>query len=227
MNFGNVPLEKVWSFLAVIPGAAVMLIFRFSHPEAFSWFYSSAATLGYRTRITLLLMVALIIGHTLTSAINFCAGAIGGVIGSLTPYKPSDFYDIAPWRDPTWRALVSRRLGPEVVPGNIPWVSNTVLEQQKSALAFSPEADRTAALSQLMVDRMAAITNDTRWREWYSHYHAKMTLTPGIENGFAWHLYTGLSANLEATALYILIAHCLFNRSDTGGTCYHPSSGSQ
>lgn len=72
-----------------------MLIFRFSHPKAFFWFYSSAATLGYRTRITLLLVVAPIIGHTLTSAINFCAGAIAGVIGALTPYKPFESYDIA------------------------------------------------------------------------------------------------------------------------------------
>lgn len=204
MSFKDIPLEKLWSFIAaVIPGSAAMLIFQLSHPNAFSWYYRSTL-FGYGTRLTLMFVIAFVVGNTITAALNFFAGAVGGVIGTLKRYKSSVEYDIAPWRDPRWRDLLAKRLGPELAPQNTPWISDEVFAARQKGIEFMLEEQRAAALNELVLERMRAISNDMEWRQWYDYY--KRIVSEFIEEPFTWYVRTGLYANLQATGFGVLIS---------------------
>jgi hypothetical protein len=70
MDFTKLPLEKLLYFVAgVIPGFVVLLIFQAAHPYAFGWFVN-LAFLGYKTKISLILLVAFVAGNTLTASLS-------------------------------------------------------------------------------------------------------------------------------------------------------------
>ena len=144
-----------------------MLIFRLSHPEGFGWFESTL--LGYRTKLAVLLAIAFVLGNTITAFVNMCAGAAGGVYGAIKGYKPSFYYDIAPWRDPNWRTLVTNKLGASA-PQNVMWLSDAVFEARQKAVEFMPEEQRSVALNELVRERMNAVTSDMEWRQWYDYF---------------------------------------------------------
>jgi hypothetical protein len=203
MNFKDIPLEKLWSFIAaLIPGGAAMLIFQMSHRNAFSWYYS--ATLGYKTKLFLLFLVAFVVGNTVTAAVSFFAGAFGGVVGALRGYKSSVEYTVAPWRDARWRNLVVKRLGSDWAPQDIPWISDEIFAIKQQFIGFMPEEQRADALNQLVTARMQSVANDMEWRHWYEYF--KQIVTQLVEDPFTWHVRTGLFSNLQAAALCVLIS---------------------
>src|SRR5579863_1795028 len=104
MDWSRYPLEKLFSFVAaVIPGFVALLVFSGSMQQLFA-----LGSLGYRTRVAVVVLVAFVVGFTMTTTLNALLGAIGGSIGSVS-YKPPHTHPIAPWRDPRWRRLVKNQ----------------------------------------------------------------------------------------------------------------------
>jgi hypothetical protein len=67
MDFTKFPLEKLLFFVAgVIPGFVALLIFGLAHPAAFNWFFV-LGFLGYKTKLCLILLVAFVVGNSLTT----------------------------------------------------------------------------------------------------------------------------------------------------------------
>src|SRR5438128_12681635 len=101
MDLSKYPLDKLASFIAaIIPGFAALLIFNLAAPGSFMWFFG-LGSLGYNTKLTLILIAAFVIGISLTTLLNGLLGGAGGVLGGMT-YKHPSQYDVAPWRDPQW-----------------------------------------------------------------------------------------------------------------------------
>lgn len=116
MDFTKFPLEKLLFFVAgVIPGFVALLIFGLAHPAAFNWFFV-LGFLGYKTKLCLILLVAFVVGNSLTTFLERFLAAIGGAIGGAAasrPYQAPYSCNVAPWRDPSWRAILKKHFGAE------------------------------------------------------------------------------------------------------------------
>jgi hypothetical protein len=67
MNLSRYPLERVFHLAAgVIPGFVVLLVFEAAHPGSFVWFFG-LGFVGYRTKLATILLVAFVLGNTLTA----------------------------------------------------------------------------------------------------------------------------------------------------------------
>lgn len=103
MDWSKYRLDKlIYLAAGVIPGFTALLIFELNRPGAFDWFFQ-LGFLGYRTKLGLIMLVAFVIGHTLTSLLGAVLGAMGGAFGGVAGYLPPNFHETAPWRDSTWR----------------------------------------------------------------------------------------------------------------------------
>jgi len=197
MDWTKYPLEKLFSLVAgIIPGFVVLLIF----PGWLPWFFA-LGFLGYRTKLSLLALLAFVVGFTVTSFLNAFLGAVGGVVG-LSTYKPPYSYSLAPWRDPTWRELIRKRLGAGC-PNDTHPMSPLLLDLRSKIVANLPQDQQAAAGIELHTERLAAESDDLNWASWYDHYH-KIILEPSKD--VVWHVHTGLTFNLEAAALIILLS---------------------
>jgi hypothetical protein len=115
MDWSKYPLEKLFSFVAaVIPGFVALLI-----SDKVGALLLLPISLGYRTRVSILIVVAFLAGFTMTSFLSAFLGALGGAIGGAA-YKTPQSYEIAPWRDPRWRALIWRALIKKRLGSNCP-----------------------------------------------------------------------------------------------------------
>lgn len=206
MDVAKYPLEKVFDIAAgVIPGSVALWIFEVSHPGKVSWLFG-CGFLGYRTKLALILLAALVVGNTMTAFLTFLLGAIGGAVGAalaLGPYRPPHSYDVAPWRDPTWRALVRKRLG-EATPPDTVLMSKDNYDLRTKLIESMPEEQRHAAQAALMGEHFASVQNDARWANWYDYYH-QIVLQPS-DADFRTYVHTGLTDNLKAAALYVLLS---------------------
>ena len=206
MDFTKFPLEKLSYFIAgIIPGFAALLIFQLAHPGAFDWFFI-LGFLGYKTKLSLVLLVAFLVGNSLTTFLNRFLGAIGGATGAVIdqrPYKLPHSYDVAPWRDPRWRAVLKQRLGADAPRDTI--VMWEELYKQRCALVnFQPEQERPAVLMALNSEKFNAEMDDAAWARWYDHYHWMILVD--ARRDFVWHVANGLNFNLQTTALVILVS---------------------
>src|SRR5882757_1233860 len=117
MDLSKYPLEKFFFFAAgIIPGFVALLIFQFAAPGSFGWFFC-LGFLGYKSKLSIILLTAFIIGNSLTSFLSGILGGIGGAIGmrlAREPYQPPHNQKIAPWRDARWRIVLRSRLGDQV-----------------------------------------------------------------------------------------------------------------
>jgi hypothetical protein len=90
MDWFKYPLEKFIYFVAsVIPGFTVLLIIQLSAPGVFEGFFW-IGFLGYKTKLSIIVLVAFIIGYSATTLLR---ALIGGVFGALegafpTPFRP-------------------------------------------------------------------------------------------------------------------------------------------
>lgn len=206
MDFSKYPLEKLFYFLAgVIPGFVALLIFRLAAPGSFGWFFN-LGFLGYRTKLSLILLAAFVIGNTLTTFLSAFLGALGwewGFFSGMHSYKPSASYDSAPWRDPRWRTVLRNRLGPQT-PNNAPFMWQALYDLRLQQVNLMPAGERPAALAALNLEKIQSDMNDSEWEQWYDHYH-RIVLEP-ISPDVSWHVRTGLNFNLETTAVYVLVS---------------------
>ena len=203
MDLSKYPLEKLLYFVAgVIPGFVALLIFQVATPGSFDWFFS-LGFLGYRTKVVLVVLTTFVVGNSMTRFLSGFFGAIGGAVGGAIGYKPPQSLEIAPWREPKWRAAVSRLLGPDA-PHDMAFMTKWFYDFNLQVINSKPEAERAAALADLNRLRIESWKNDSEWARWYDHYHA-IVLRPS-DRDVVMHVRRGLEFNLETAAVYVLIS---------------------
>jgi hypothetical protein len=197
------PVDKVVVFVAaLIPGAAALLIFQSAHPGTFAWFFA-LGFLGYRTKVTLIVIAAFVIGYSLSKWFGMVLGMIGGAIGgSLKVVLPSSLA-VAPWRDPRWRLALSRYLGAQA-PQNMELITQDIYDQKLQIINLKPAPQQASATIDLKIERIETELNDSVWSRWYAQFHAAVhTQRLGDWTRQVQH---GLDLNLQTAALVILIA---------------------
>jgi hypothetical protein len=200
------PLEKLVRFVAgVIPGFAALLMFQFVSPGSFQWFFD-LGFLGYRTKLAFILVVAFVVGNSLTEFLSRFLGALGGAIGAVywarRPIESSSSLAVAPWRDPRWRTVLRKQLGAEA-PKDTSLISEELFQLRRAhIMEFVPAEDRASELAKLHLEKLGAEIEDSRWSSWYNHYHGLVLLSE--KRDFAWHVANGLNFNLQATSFYVL-----------------------
>lgn len=209
MDIWKYPLHELFHFVAgVIPGFTALLIFQAAHPGIFHWFFSPNF-IGYRTMLTIVLVVAFVVGNTITTCVAGIIGAVGGIVGYSValkaPYKPAHLYKIAPWRDRRWRVALKKFLGTEA-PRDSELMSQELFDLRQRI--FSEYRDQQQAATELLAlqqEKFNSEVDDSRWQQWYEHFH-KVVLSEPPAHQLAFHVQTGLSFNLEATGLYLLVS---------------------
>lgn len=206
MDISKYPLERVFHLAAgVIPGAVALLIFGVSHPSAFDAFFGSVF-LGYRTKLAIVLAVALVIGNTMTAFLQFLvrivSRGVGTVLGTRL-YRPARPDEAAPWRNETWRALLRRQIG-VATPRDTQPMSQREYDVQLLVIQLRPESEREAARVALQNQRVDRISDDVEWQRWYERYQD--IVLQQSDDDFESYVRTGLRSNLQATALYILLS---------------------
>jgi len=207
MDLSKYPLEKFFFFMAgIIPGFVALLIFQLAAPGSFGWFFG-LGFLGYKTKLSLILLTAFVIGNSLTTFLSSILGALGGLIGqreSKKPYQPPHALPVAPWRDILWRAALGQRLGVQA-PNDTTLVSDALYNLRQEQLKFLPEADRGVAQINLDRERLDTQMEDSKWAQWYDHYHRRV-LTARSEWDFQRYVQHGLVFNLETAAVYTILS---------------------
>jgi hypothetical protein len=199
MDLSKYPIQKLLFVAAgTIPGFVALLIYRAAAPHCFDWFLS-LGSLGYRTKVGVVLLTSLPIGATVT---RFVAGLIGGIEGAIGAVlsKPSHVVKVAPWRETIWRAALSKVLR-EPPKSTMLW-PDWFYAQSLQAIALLPEDQRAMAGTQLELDRLANQSEDAEWNRWYRYYHNRI-LFPA-ERDFLFEVQRGIHFNLQAAAVYVL-----------------------
>ena len=151
MDISKLRLDRLLYVIGgVIPGFVALLIYRVAAPNSFAWFLS-LGSLGYQTKLGIVLVTALLVGRTLTAFLTVFLGVIGGVIGHRL-FKPPHALSTAPWRDPTWRAALSRVLG-EPPKDTQRWQA-WFYEQKLRQIESLPEAQQPLARTRLELERL-------------------------------------------------------------------------
>jgi hypothetical protein len=209
MDFSKFPLDRLFYFVAgIIPGSAALVIFERSKPGRLNWFFDHQS-LGYRTKFILFLVVALIIGNSLTVFLNRILGGIGGAIAGSKGdklLKPLRSELATPWRDAKWRELVKKDLG-DRAPAEVPFISEWLFEQRRKLIESLGQAQQIQPALDLGAEKLKSDMNDFEWEQWYDHYHQVVIWPP--ERPFEWHVQNGFNFNLQAASLYILIGAVL------------------
>jgi len=207
MDVSKFPLEKVFHFVAgIIPGFVALLIYELASPGSFGWFFT-LGFLGYRTKLSLIVLVAFVVGNSMTTFLGSCLGMLGAVVGTIAaqqPYKQPPSYETAPWRDPKWRTVLKSYLGPQA-PNDTQLLSEKVIEQLTKAIDLRPSVERRAALAKLNFEVIDTKIDDGHWADWYDHYHEVIVLGHDKKE-LDWYVRTGLNVNLEAAAVYVLLS---------------------
>lgn len=206
MELLKYPLDKLLIFLAsVIPGAVALLVFHSASPNAFDWFVR-LDLLGYKTKCGLVLLACFLAGYSITTLLGRVLGAIGGGVGGYIvarlPTRP-DPTRVAPWRDPTWRALVESQLGSNA-PKNTTLLTDVLYKIRCDIAENLPQFERPQAIMALNQEKLMLEGDDLDWQRWYDHYH-QIVLNPP-DRDFAWHIANGLNFNLQAAGVYTLVS---------------------
>jgi hypothetical protein len=125
---------------------------------------------------------------------------------------------VAPWRNSTWRAALSKVL--REPPANTLLWPDWFYDQKIREIGLLPEAQRPGALSRLELDRLANRSEDADWNRWYRYYHNQI-LFP-TEQDFLFEVQRGIHFNLQAAAVYLLVSAC-FVRSVRVWWCMLPA----
>jgi hypothetical protein len=196
MDWSKYPLEKLFSLVAaIIPGFTALLISRNTVYRLLS-----LESLGYRTKLTVLIVISFVVGFTMTTFLQAVLGAIGGALGAAT-YETPYSLAIAPWRDPRWRELVRAKLGASC-PNDTRPLSTAIFNLRTELINNLPPGRRPQETFNLQEERLRAESDDLAWATWYDHYH-KIIVTPDDKDIFL-HVHTGLRFSLETAAVYCL-----------------------
>jgi hypothetical protein len=81
-------------------------------------------------------------------------------------------------------------------------ITPEIFDLRQQALQSLGATQRILAALTLPSERSQTEIDDSRWFQWYDHYHA-LLLGPDLRD-FHWHIGWGLGFNLETTGLYVL-----------------------
>ena len=203
MDFSKYPLERFFYFIAgIIPGLVALLI---SAPGSVRWFLG-LTFLGYRTKLSLIALVAFVVGNSLTAFLTALLGSLGGAYGAVVgmrPYEAPSTYPIAPWRDPRWRSVLKKRLGAQT-PNDTVLHSPELFSLKLRAVELIPEGQRAVALAELNLEKTRTEIDDSNWAQWYDHYRG-IVYQPKNPDPVV-QVRHGLGFNLETTSLYVLVS---------------------
>lgn len=193
MDLSKYPLENLLYFVAgIIPGFVALLIYQVASPGAFAFFFSMGY-LGYKTKLAVALLVAFVVGNTMTRflgvVVNSIEGGIGGYVGGR-PYKPSHTVSGAPWRDHRWRTALKRHLGSDA-PKDTILMSEALYDMKAKAIDLQPSPLRAQALSALNREKLQLEIDDGQWPRWYEHFHGIVLRPP--EGDFFWYMQSDAS----------------------------------
>jgi len=193
IEFGKFPFEKAVHLLTkFLPGFALFCVYNSQVPGAIAGILS-LPYLGYATRVWLLVAICFTLGYTLSSFLNTVfsamAGAVGAVWASFARARHPYRYQIAPWRDRSWRAAYIARFGSEapkdltlVLPVNAAELLRlsqplppSMAEQQMVAEQITLQINSEL---QVAVD---ALMNDTEWRMCYERMKFKVLFEGPLE----------------------------------------------
>jgi hypothetical protein len=208
MDLSKYPFEKLFGFIAgVIPGFIALLIFQLARPGSFGWFFN-LCFLGYKTKLSLILVTAFVVGNTMTTFLDSFLGGLGGAFGglmtTLRPYQPAASYAIAPWRDPNWRMALQRYLGAKA-PKDTRLMSAQLLALKRKQIESLPEETRPEEVVKLDMEKLDREMDDNSWEQWYAHYHS-VVLFDYQKREADWWVRRGLNFNMETAALYTLVS---------------------
>ena len=166
MEIDKFPIDRTFRFVAgIIPGLMAILVYCIAHPAAY-YLIAGAAGIGYKTKISLVLALAFVIGNSLTVFATATLGAIGGIIGVSSTVKWPRVPETAPWRDPKWRKLAARYLG-EHAPDDTQPLPDSQFNMKQTVIRGLPEVQQARALLDLAQRRMKLASDDSDWRQWY------------------------------------------------------------
>jgi hypothetical protein len=205
MEWSKYPLEKLLYFVAgIIPGFLALMIAQLHNPGLFDWFFA-VGFLGYRTKLSLILLASFAIGYSMTTFLRALLGGIGGAVGALVkrPYQSPHTFKVAPWRDPRWRTALANHLGAKVPKDSHP-IAADIFETRREMVDYLPKDQQAAAHYALKSERLNAEMDDLQWEQWYDHYH-EIVLKPADRDVFQ-HVRWGLNLNLETAALCVLLS---------------------
>jgi hypothetical protein len=204
VDFEKLKLKEVFFFLAgVFPGLIVIATLAAAYPEVFARFSSSPFP-GYKVKIASIVVLAFVVGNSLTTLLMVAANAIGPVLGGLLvklDLQSAGTNVAAPWRDPKWRNLVTQQIAPNV-PGQAAFVSDELYAMQRRGFEGLPEPERNRQIAELGARKFLGDVADQAWAEWYDHYHY-IVLNPA-DRPVEWHIQTGLAVNLATGALWLV-----------------------
>jgi hypothetical protein len=206
MDLSKYPLEKLLYVVAgVIPGFVALLIYYVAEPNSFSWFFS-LGFLGYRTKLALVVLTAFVIGNSMTRFLSGIFGAFGGAIGGAVGGQPPYALELAPWRDPTWRAALSKVLGRHA-PNDTQLFTKWFYDSKLQEIEFLPEANRPLEITKLEIAKLENQRQDGEWARWYRYYHNLILQPP--DRDFLFHVQKGLNFNLQTAAVYVLVSSAI------------------
>lgn len=224
MDLSKYPIHKLFHLIAgIIPGFTALFIFELAKPGAFEWFFS-LGSIGYRTRLSLILIASFIVGYTLTKFFSAFLGGLGGVLGAYyarKPYKPPHSFMVAPWRDRRWRTALKNVLGADA-PNDTQLMSKEVFELRRRTAEQFPNTLTTTALADLNLEKLNLEIDDGKWEQWYDYYHNIVLLSENPDISFQ--VQTGLNFSLEVTGLCILFS-ALFVPEVRHWWCITPACG--
>lgn len=204
LDVGRIPFSKAFPFLAsVLPGFTIIFLYESSHTGTMEQFISMSL-LGYKTKLTLIVIVAFLLGYSLNKLLAAVFGAFGGVVGgSSFSWLGKDPFNIsvAPWRDKRWRAAYARRFEGDA-PADLSLTPDDAGRKLKYEGPDSAELERFAADAfQVVTER---VLNDEEWRSRYLRLHLEALTKTGRE--FADEIGAGLDSNLTISALVLVIS---------------------
>lgn len=210
MDLSKYPLEKLLHYLAgVIPGIAALLMLEAATPGVLGSLFS-VGFLGYRAKIVLVLLLAFVIGNTLSISLSFiltvpliAMGTITYAIRSRSTYQDRHAYDAAPWRDARWRALAKQHLG-DRAPNDTLLDPRKGFDLRRKFQEILPEKLRTVSLAEMDAERNRLEVDDANWAAWYDHFH--QLIIQEEDRSFDSYVKKGLTFNFEATAAFILVS---------------------
>jgi hypothetical protein len=185
-----------------------LLVFEVAAPGSFKWFFA-LGFLGYRAKLGVVLVTAFVIGNSMTTLLYKLLGSIGGAIGGYLGYKSPHSYDVAPWRDPGWRAVLKNYLGADAPNDTWP-MRKDLYDFRVQQISAQPQDQQLGFLAALDLEKLKTERDDADWARWYDQYH-RAVLTPQ-DTDVLFHFQRGLNFNLETAAIYLLVSMVIVPR---------------
>lgn len=193
-----------YSVASIIPGFTALLIFQVAVPGSFTWFFR-LSFLGYGAKLAVIVLVAFVVGVSMTTFLQVALNGLGGAIWSQRPPKSSYVRPLAPWRDPRWRMALKGHLGSQA-PGDTVLMTEELFDLRRKTLELQPEPARSLALKNLNMEKSKTELDDFYWAQWYDHFH-RIVLEPS-DRDFV-HLWTAIDVNFGTAGLFVLLSSIL------------------